>query len=107
MTHACNERYRALFDRTLQILCNAGIGETLAYELAKERTLTVALKSHAQAFLSFVSEQSDLRHLAEQRRQIRTMTLGQLLGHDPLLVRIRPIFRLHFVLLAEREEFEP
>jgi hypothetical protein len=66
MTHAWNERYRALYDRTLQILCNAGIGETFAYELAKERTLTAALKSHEQAFLSFVSEQSDLRHLAEQ-----------------------------------------
>jgi hypothetical protein len=33
--------------------------ETLAYELAKERTLTAALKSNEQAFLGFVSEASD------------------------------------------------
>jgi hypothetical protein len=59
MTRARNERYRALFDRTLQVLCNAGIDETLAYKLAKERTLTAALKPHEQALLSFVSEAPD------------------------------------------------
>jgi hypothetical protein len=34
------------------------------------------------------------------------MMLGQLLGHDLLPFKLRPVFRLHFALLAEREEFE-
>ena len=40
-------------------------------------------------------------------RQVHTMMLGQLLGHDLVLVEKRLIFQSYFVLLAEREGFEP
>lgn len=50
MTHAWNERYRALYDRTRRILYDAGIDETLAGELAVQRTLEAALRSRDQLF---------------------------------------------------------
>ncbi|MGB6271405.1 MAG: hypothetical protein WBF44_07425, partial [Pseudolabrys sp.] len=38
---------------------------------------------------------------------VRTWMLGQMIGHDLPLVQKRPIVRSFFLLLAEREEFEP
>ena len=44
MSHAWNEEYGALYDRTYRVLCDAGVDEKLADELATERTLAAALK---------------------------------------------------------------
>ena len=40
-------------------------------------------------------------------RQIRPVMLGQLIGHALPLVKKRRLARSFFLLLAEREEFEP
>jgi hypothetical protein len=40
-----NEQYRALYDRTYQVLYDAGLGEEMANELATERALAAALRS--------------------------------------------------------------
>jgi hypothetical protein len=45
MRHVWNEQYRALYDRTYQVLYDAGLNEQLADELATRRTLAVALTS--------------------------------------------------------------
>jgi hypothetical protein len=45
MTHVWNELYGPLYDRTYRVLCDAGIDEKLADELATQRTLAVVLTS--------------------------------------------------------------
>ena len=49
-----NEQYWALYNRTYRVLCDAGIDERLADELATQRTLAVALTSREQPFPGFV-----------------------------------------------------
>ena len=44
-----NEQYWALYNRTYRVLCDAGIDERLADELATQRTLAVALTSQTTA----------------------------------------------------------
>ena len=48
MTHAWNERYRALYDRTHRVLCDAGVDEIFAGELASRRALAAALRWQEQ-----------------------------------------------------------
>jgi len=45
MAHVWNEKFRALYDRTYRVLYDAGLNEKLADEMAKHRTIAVALKS--------------------------------------------------------------
>jgi hypothetical protein len=40
-----NATYSALYDRTHRVLCDAGINERMADELATQRTLAAAVKS--------------------------------------------------------------
>jgi len=45
MAHVWNEHYYALYDRTFRILYDAGIDEERADKLARQHTLSVALRS--------------------------------------------------------------
>ena len=54
---------RALYDRTYQVLYDAGVNEKLADELATQRTLAVALMSREQPFPDFVRRSVGPRHL--------------------------------------------
>ena len=63
MAHVWNEPYRALYDRTYQVLFDAGIDEKLADELATQRTLAVALMSREQPFPDFVHRSVGPHHL--------------------------------------------
>ena len=55
MTHVWNERYQALYDRTYRVLCDAGVNEKLADELATQRALAAALEITRATECSFVS----------------------------------------------------
>ena len=44
MAHVWNDRYGTLYDRTYQVLYNAGVDEKLADQLATRRTLAAALR---------------------------------------------------------------
>jgi len=69
MTHVWDEHYRALYDRTYRVLCDAGIDEKLADELATQRTIAAALATqitsrfhHTQLLMHGITERLANRH---------------------------------------------
>ena len=49
MTHVWNDHYGTLYDRTYQVLYDAGVDEKLARQLAARRTLAAAFASNASS----------------------------------------------------------
>jgi hypothetical protein len=78
MRHVWNEHYRALYDRTYRVLCDAGIDEQLADELATQRTL---LTSREQLFPGFVNRPAPLpaatRHTARPPQLVEQLLYEQ------------------------------
>ena len=86
MARVWNEKYSALYNRTYQVLYDAGVNEKLADELAAERTLAAALISagaclHASrlyAAQSLARTQLFVKEpLYEQSARVESETCGQ------------------------------